>query len=125
MNIGTYEQSSGNIFDPSGAMLGVCYAGGNCGNNPEGVNDPQYQTVHQIGPLPVGLYTLGTPEDSPKLGPFAIPLIPDPANIMFGRSGFYCHGDNAQMNQSASEGCIVADRAIREVVATWDAIKVV
>ena len=118
----TFQSSTGKIINPSGEVVCTGYAGGNCGDNPEGVNNPELQAASCVGPLPYGpknddtpnIYTFGTPEDSPHLGPFAIPLIPDSDNNMFGRSGFFCHGDNAKLNKSASEGCIVAPRPIRE-----------
>ena len=113
-----YQQSTGNDYDPAGALIATGYSGGNCGMNKEGVNNPSLQAAHCVGPLPIGIYTFGTPINHPKLGPFAIPLIPDPANTMFGRAVFYIHGDTSACNQSASEGCIILPRAIRE--AMWN-----
>ena len=54
-----------------------------------------------------------------------MPLIPDPANQMHGRSGFFLHADSVGNPGSASEGCIVpvhgvngeAGRVIREQIA--------
>lgn len=109
-----FKQSTGEMFDPAGKLVARGYAGGNCGKNPEGVNNPEMQEVHSCGPLPQGIYTFGEVVLKSHLGPFAIPLIPDADNEMFGRSGFYCHGDTTQLNQSASEGCIILPRNIRE-----------
>jgi hypothetical protein len=36
---------------------------------------------------------------------------------MFGRSDFYIHGDNPALNYTASEGCIILARPIREQIA--------
>jgi hypothetical protein len=77
------------------------------------------------GPLPTGSYTIGPAEDSVKLGPVAMPLVPDPANQMHGRSGFFIHADSVANPGTASEGCIVpvngvngeAGRVIREQIA--------
>jgi hypothetical protein len=44
---------------------------------------------------------------------------------MFGRSGFFCHGDNPAENQTASDGCIVAARPIREIVAQHSQLTVI
>jgi hypothetical protein len=44
-------------------------------------------------------------------------LDPDPGNQMFGRDGFLIHGDNMAMNHTASEGCIILGRPIREQIA--------
>ena len=43
-------------------------------------------------------------------------LDPFPSNDMYGRSGFYIHGDNPRGDKSASEGCIILARPIREAV---------
>lgn len=113
-----YSQSTGILQRGDGhtlTTLGTCYAGGNCGKNPEGVNNPAMQDQPCIGPLPQGVYAIGTPGD--HIGPASMPLTPDPANEMFGRAGFYIHGDNSEMNHSASEGCIVASKVIRSQIA--------
>jgi hypothetical protein len=122
----TFQQSSGKITAPDGTIAGLAYAGGNCGNNPEGINNPALQAASCVGPLPYGpkadgtpnMYTMGEPENHPKLGLFAIPLIPDADNSMFGRCSFFWHGDNPKLNQSASEGCIVSARNMRE--SAWN-----
>ena len=121
----TFEQATGNMIDPTGAVVATGYAGGNCGNNPEGKNNPDMQDRPGIGPLPCGLYTLGTPVDHTHLGAYAVPLIPDPANDMMGRGDFYLHGDTTPSG-NASEGCIIMPRAIREaVVASGDTLTVI
>ncbi len=111
----TYQQDTGNLYDPDDAFVATGYAGGNCGKNPEGVNNHDMQNVKKIGPLPVGIYTFGEVVLKSALGPFAIPLLPDPGNVMFGRGGFYCHGDTTPSG-NASEGCIIMPRAIRELM---------
>lgn len=113
----TYEQYSGNLYYPRDNTLAATgYAGGNEGKNPEGVNNPDMQGIKGVGPLPVGNYTFGEPVEHSKLGPFAIPLIPDSENNMLGRGGFYMHGDTTPSG-NASEGCIIMPRSIRE--ACW------
>jgi hypothetical protein len=37
---------------------------------------------------------------------------------MYGRSAFLIHGDNFQNDRSASSGCIILPRTVRETV--WD-----
>jgi hypothetical protein len=61
----------------------------------------------------VGLYTFGTPVEHSHLGPFAIPLEPDPNNDMMGRAGFFMHGDVAGQFRAASEGCIIMGPMVR------------
>lgn len=107
----TYHQSTG-VLTHDGETAGTGYSG-----NGEGMNNPAMQDVRGHGPLPAGSYTIGAPLDPPDhLGPLAMPLTPAPANEMFGRSAFFMHGDNAAMNYSASDGCIVMARAIRQAV---------
>jgi hypothetical protein len=116
----TYEQATGKLRNPDGGTIAVGYAGGNCGANPEGKNNPAMEAVKCVGPLPKGKYLFGNPHDDAHLGPFAIPLIPDPANEMFGRAGFYMHGDKVSAPGNASEGCIIMPRHIRELCAGSD-----
>lgn len=109
----TFEITTSKFYDPSGAVVSVGYAGGNCGKNPEGRNNAAMCSVKNIGPLPEGLYTLGIPVDHSRLGAFAIPLIPDSSNEMYGRGDFYMHGDTVPSG-NASEGCIILPRSTRE-----------
>jgi hypothetical protein len=108
----TYVVDTGYLYDPDGVSVAAGYAGGNCGKNPEGKNNPDMQDRKSIGPLPCGFYTFGQPVLQSHLGPFAIPLIPYPDNEMFGRGGFYIHGDTTP-GGNASEGCIILPRLIR------------
>jgi len=73
--------------------------------------------IPDVGPLPIGTYTIGQPYNDSEVGIFALPLTPDPSNEMFGRSKFRIHGDNPKENQSASKGCIVAPRFVRNLIA--------
>ena len=105
-----YQQSSGALYHNTD-LLGVGYAG-----HGAGLNNPAMQFVEGVGPLPCGWYTIGEPFTHPHCGPFSMRLTPDAANEMFGRAGFLMHGDNADCNHTASDGCIAIDRAIREGV---------
>lgn len=111
--------SAGKIFDPDGAFVSSAYSGGNKGQDPEGVDNTADESRKNIGPLPEGNYTLGTPVDHSQLGPFAIPLIPDSTNEMYGRGSFFVHGDlvNGPVH-SASEGCIIVQRSVRDSLWT-------
>jgi Protein of unknown function (DUF2778) len=112
----TFESSTGKWFNPAGQFVVKGYAGGNCGKNPEGINNPSMQNVHNIGPLPEGMYTLGKLLLESHLGKYAIELLPDADNQMFGRADFYCHGDTDPAGR-ASEGCIILPHDNR--VALW------
>ena len=108
-----YDQTTGYLFSDLGVKVATGYAGGNFGKNPEGKNNHEMQGVKKIGPIPVGVYTMGTPALESHLGPFAIPLVPDSGNEMFGRSGFFMHGDTTPSG-NASEGCIIMPKAVRQ-----------
>ena len=113
----TFEISTGKLYDSKGNCVATGYAGGGLGKDPQAKDNPDDEALKGIGPLPEGLYTLAKPVPKSQLGPFAIPLLPDPANQMYGRSGFYCHGDSIENPGCASEGCVIMPRAIRE--AMW------
>ena len=78
------------------------------------VNDPTKTNLGFVGPIPEGQYTMAQPVDTEEHGPYAIALIPDPANQMFGRYGFMMHGDSLQHPGQASDGCIIIARFARE-----------
>lgn len=107
----TYEQSTG-LLRKDGAIIGAGYAGHN-----EGRMNHAMQDQHNVGPLPVGKYTLGAARTHPKLGPLAIPLTPDPGNTMFGRSAFFVHGDSFSHPGLASDGCIILHQMYRALLA--------
>lgn len=110
----TYQQSTGEISLDGGAPQGRGYSGFGAGKN-----NPALEDEADIGPIPRGRYKIGEPEDldGGLHGPFVLPLIPDPANEMFGRSGFLIHGDSISHPGMASRGCIILERAIREQIA--------
>lgn len=100
------------MFRPDGTLAGTGYAGGNCGKNPEGINNPAMQGVKDIGPLPEGFYTFGDLVEEGELGLYYFALNPDDSNDMLGRGDFYCHGDTS-IPRRASEGCIVIAHDVR------------
>lgn len=113
-----YVQANGSLYavpddvaaaaaDP-GMLIGVGYAG-----HGAGFNNPAMQNVQDVGPLPQGSYTIGDPHDNMHTGPFTLDLGPDATDQMFGRFAFRIHGDNPEMNHTASDGCIIAAPAIR------------
>jgi hypothetical protein len=108
----TYHQSTGVLLH-NGILLLTAYAG-----HGAGINNPAMQNQHDVGPLPQGRYKMTTLFDSPHTGLATIVLDPDPANQMFGRSGFRIHGDNAAANHTASDGCIIAGHS-PDRIAIW------
>lgn len=93
----------------------VGYAGA-----PGHVNAPGSSHLVGLGPLPCGAYYVGLPHEHPRLGPLVFRLRPVAGNMMFGRSGFYIHGDNSKGNRSASNGCIVLQRRHREAISHYN-----
>ena len=108
----TYLQISGRLYHEE-ELIGVGYSGGG-----EGKNNPDFQNVKDVGPIPQGKYSIGTPVDTVMHGPYAMALTPDPANDMFGREGFLMHGDSVSAPGTASEGCVIMSRDVREEVWT-------
>lgn len=107
-----FEQATGLfIIDTPLPLRCVGYAGRGSGRN-----NPDLQSVRSVGPLPVGTYEVGAPFSHPRLGVLSFPLKPFPGQAMFGRSGFYIHGDNAAGD--ASRGCIILPRWMRQQIAT-------
>ena len=117
-----YRQSNGVLTYNSGKIIGKGHAGHGLG-----LNNPSMQTVHGIGPLPCGGYTIGAPINDKNTGPFSLPLTPDPTNKMFGRSGFLIHGGLSEpftepdgeiiQPGQESDGCPIMARIIRELVS--------
>ena len=106
-----YEQSNGTLTR-NGQVLGVGYSG-----NGDALNNPAMQAIRMHGPLPRGQYTIQAPSVHPKLGPIAMELLPFSTNTMFLRGGFFIHGDNAQMNHTASDGCMIFGHDLRVQIA--------
>ena len=105
-----YEQSTGRMLHDD-ERVAIGYSGaGDC------KNDPSAQDVHNAGPIPRGTYTIGAPVDTVTHGPYVLSLTPDPANEMCGRSGFLCHGDSVVHPGTASQGCIIMPRLVREQI---------
>jgi hypothetical protein len=108
-----FQQSTGRLWHlaPSARRL---VATGYAGSGP-GVNNPDMQNVPQVGPCPQGRYSIGPPEDGH--GGYTLRLRPLPGTVMFGRSGFLIHGDDFDpAPNSASKGCLIFPRAIREAI---------
>lgn len=105
-----YEQVTGRLLQ-NGQRIAIGYAGIG-----DGKNNPDMQDVQGVGPLPKGVYEIGSPRDTPTHGPYVLPLTPDDANEMHGRSSFLIHGDSIRNPGFASHGCIVVGLTVREKV---------
>ena len=109
----TYSQSTGDLRDARGVLLGVGYSG-----HGDGLNNPRAQGAPDVGPIPRGLWSIGAPVDTAEHGPFVLPLTAHAQTDCCGRSGFLVHGDEVQHHGEhlASLGCIVLPRAVREAI---------
>ena len=111
-----YAQSSGQltyVANQTGArtLVGTGYSG-----NALGLNNTSMQNIAYVGPIPQGIYDIGQAYRHQHLGPLTMNLIPRPATNTFGRNLFRMHGDNSCQCESASEGCVILPRNIREQV---------
>lgn len=111
-----FSQSTGSythVLMGAETYLGTGWAG-----NGDGKNNPAMQHARNTGPLPVGWYRICSPENHPTVGPYALRLVPNGDNKMFGRDGFLIHGpavDPAKRGHE-SRGCPIAQRATREAI---------
>jgi hypothetical protein len=110
-----YSQSTGQLLDPSGAIIATGYSG-----HGEGVNDPDDQDIPNVGPIPRGAYFIGRAFTHQTCGPVAMRLEPDAGTDTRGRSGFLIHGDSASLDRTASHGCIILPRATRLTIDASD-----
>lgn len=105
-----FEQATGRLLHDN-MREAVGYSGaGDC------KNDPTAQDVHNAGPIPRGSYTIGEPVDTVTHGPYVLRLTPDSDNEMCGRSGFLIHGDSVVHPGTASQGCIIMPKMVREKI---------
>lgn len=112
-----YHQGTGQLYDPSGQLAGTGYSG-----HDQGKNNPAFQNVHDIGPIPAGTFEIGDVRDSEKLGPVVMPLKMT-AGESYGRTGFYIHGDSIKDPGTASHGCVILPRPVRlKVSASQDRV---
>jgi hypothetical protein len=109
----TYVQRTGELFDAHGELVATGYAG-----SQEWKNRPEADGIRSKGPLPRGCYAIGPPRATREHGPYVLRLTPDPANDMKQRAGFLMHGDSKQRPGTASSGCVILPRAVRERVWT-------
>jgi hypothetical protein len=109
-----WKQTTGELWR-DGSFVSVGYSG-----KGRGRNNPALQNVRGVGPLPRGRYRIGTPRTSARTGPFVMDLSPidatpnDTVHDETGRSAFQIHGDSVRAPGTASSGCIILPRAIRE-----------
>lgn len=105
-----YHQKTGELLH-DGVHVGAGYSG-----HGPGLNNPALEADPGIGPIPAGRWKIGPAHDSPHTGPLTMNLDPVGHDAL-GRTLFRMHGDSNTGNESASRGCPVMGRLIRQAVA--------
>lgn len=75
------------------------------------------ENVENVGPIPKGIYDIGAPNHTTSHGPFVMALSPAAGTDTFGRSGFLIHGDAIADPGTASHGCIILARDLRDRIS--------
>lgn len=92
----------------------------------EGKNNVALAHVRNVGPVPPGLYVIGTAHLYRPFGPVTMRLTPQAGTNTYGRAGFLIHGDSIAKPGTASTGCIIAGRKDREYInASHDKLLIV
>lgn len=104
----TYRQHDGETKH-NGDLIGIGYSGA----KPDGLNNPDAEALPGTGPIPRGMWRVGPAHDHPHLGAVVMNLFPV-GHDAHGRTAFRIHGDSVAHPGTASEGCIILSRAIRE-----------
>ncbi|HYE45714.1 MAG TPA: tlde1 domain-containing protein [Caulobacter sp.] len=112
----TWDQSAGELWR-DGALVSRGYSG-----KARGRNNPALQGVPGVGPIPRGRWRIAGRYDSAAVGPCALRLhaadepVPDDLHEATGRSAFRIHGDSIRAPGTASRGCIILPRKVREAI---------
>lgn len=109
----TYHQKSGKLFH-NGVFVATGYSG-----QPGYKNDPTKQHLRALGPVPRGKWKITERYDSKNVGPYTLKLQAvddrfDDVHDETKRSAFRIHGDSIKNPGTASNGCIILGRPIRE-----------
>jgi hypothetical protein len=105
-----WDQSAG-LLTRDGKAVSRGYSG-----RGRGKNNPALQTAVGIGPIPRGAWRITERYDSANVGPYALKLDACAGTDACGRSAFRIHGDSIRAPGTASHGCIILPRAIREAI---------
>ena len=109
-----YSQSSGIAYLEDEQFCRSMLTRGYSGHGTS-INDPDHESYPGRGPIPRGLWKVGSPIHHERLGVLSFPLQPV-GHDAHHRSEFFIHGDNSHGDRSASTGCIILGRPYREVI---------
>ena len=109
----TWDQSAGELRH-NGVVVSRGYSGAG-----RGKNNPSLQGVQGVGPIPAGFWKIVERYDSKSVGPYVLTLHADDGKVddthaPTGRGAFRIHGDSIRAPGTASRGCIILPRAVRE-----------
>lgn len=107
----TYHQASGSL-----TRLDQQIATGYSGRDPY-KNDPTAEARKGEGPIPRGRWKIKRKYDSKRVGPYALELEPV-GHDAHGRSAFLIHGDKIGSPGTASNGCIILAKPVRQRIWT-------
>ena len=113
----TYNSKTGELLHPDGTSFGFGFSG-----NGRGINQPAYDGVHDLGPIPKGKYKMTQWIDKdPHLGLCVIVL--EKVDVAVDRDGFRIHGPRNLFTRGldaflhSSNGCIcIGDCTTRKVI---------
>lgn len=115
-----YEQGTGTLLLGNGGYL-VPFAVGYAGA-PGYINSPAHEHIASKGPLPRGEYEMWVHKHPRFAAPAIMLKQGKPETSWHGRSGFWIHGDNAKGDRSASSGCIILGKPVRDAIAALMAV---
>ena len=101
----TFDYSTGFVAKDAQIIDRDSYSG----RWPDGFNNYLMQHVHDVGPLPLGFWTIsGPPFNDAEHGDYILRLDPDRNTDVFGRSGFLWHGKPLPPRdiRTGSKGCL-------------------
>lgn len=110
-----WDQSAGTL-SRDGKLIARGYSGAGAGKN-----NPAMETVRAVGPIPRGKWLIRAPYNSRAVGPYVLPVwaldnVLDDVHARTRRSAFRIHGDSIRAPGTASKGCIILPRAVREQI---------
>ena len=109
----TFRVKEGELLHAD-AHRGFGYSGAGAGKN-----NPDFEHIHDVGPIPRGLWLIeGPPTDTLTHGPYVLRLTPTIHTETFGRCGFLIHADSIIIPGSASMGCVILAKFIR--IEVWE-----
>lgn len=103
----TYKQKTGELFANDQHLIGTGYSG-----HGAGLNNPEAERQVNFGPIPHGLYIVGSTHIHPGKGVDVMTLAPH-GHDAYGRTGFLIHGTHVNDQHDSSHGCIVIDHPHR------------